>query len=232
VLWATTGEMTEDISEDDCSVIVGPVVDLADLRYDLPGRCLLVIYPSVMPNGGVCVPCKFEKVVWSCVEVVGRTSPFRLPRRFPETTVCVGTHCASVIPRSIYTVSVEVYFPWWCGWVVCLGAGSPVGDPSSLVFGVPGPVCERVGSLREPGLRPFDVARQMSLAAATERGSGIRRALGPQLYLLTVVACPRIDSAFSKNRTGSSAFVPENSGRDARAARKSSYGMSTDRSGA
>jgi hypothetical protein len=119
------------------------------------------------------------------------TTPFHLPRRFPETTVYVGTRCASVTPRSIYTVSVEVYFPWWCGWVVCLGAGSPVGDPSSLVRGVLDPVCERVSSLREPGLRLFDVARQMSLAAATERGSGIRHALGPQLYLLTVIQIDR-----------------------------------------
>jgi hypothetical protein len=53
VLWVTTDELTEDISEDDCSVIVGPVVDLVDLRYDLPGRYLLVINPSVIPIGDV-----------------------------------------------------------------------------------------------------------------------------------------------------------------------------------
>jgi hypothetical protein len=43
-------------------------------------------------------------------------------------------------------------------------------------------------------------------------------------------ACVRTDSVLFKNRTGSSALVPENSGREALAARKSSYGINTDRS--
>lgn len=45
-----------------------------------------------------------------------------------------------------------------------------------------------------------------------------------------ICACTRIDSALSRNLTGSSALVPVNSGNEALAARSSPYGISTDRS--
>jgi hypothetical protein len=43
-------------------------------------------------------------------------------------------------------------------------------------------------------------------------------------------ACDRTDSELFRNRMGSSALVPENSGSEALAARKSSYGIDTERS--
>lgn len=43
-----------------------------------------------------------------------------------------------------------------------------------------------------------------------------------------ILASDKICSEFSKNRTGSSAYVPDNCGNEALAARRSSYGISTE----
>lgn len=42
-----------------------------------------------------------------------------------------------------------------------------------------------------------------------------------------ILACERIGSVFSKNRSGSSTFIPENSSSEVHTVRRSSYGMST-----